>query len=308
MHLLPVVLVLFLISCGSEQTVAPSFVARTWSLEIGAPQEASSMKGPGTAIRFGDAGRVEVRGAHGDKGENQACCEEWPLVIEGQTSFWLPPAPWTVDELREEGLRVAGVTYCAFLNGSGVPREEDVGALDRAVMSLLSRLEIPLQEATPTEEELRRVTQAAREGLLKDVLRELEIPESEDAMLDAQGNQGLWFIGDLRRISYYSSSDLVELIDLLPSLVWVYGDPDTRQTLSACGSMLYVDAPYDLLRNQLPQLGPRCGNQQGYHSKICALELIDIYMLEVELSHPDARRIPYARWRIEPTVGLGPLR
>lgn len=82
----------------------------------------------------------------------------------------------------------------------GSTRPTCQGLADRAQADdvPLSVLEAPLLEATPNDEEVSRVTELAAEALLKDVLSELEIPESEEEMLYAQGNQGIWFIGELR--------------------------------------------------------------------------------------------------------------
>ena len=305
-----VVAACFLAACGAEQPVSPSFVARTWSLQVGGGQEAQPAERPRTLLSFGDRGLVEVRSGRNDR------VGEWPLVVDGQTSFSLPSAPETLEEILEEGLRVAAVTYCAFLNQAGVPREEDVAVVDEAVASLLSVLETPLREVTPTEEELARVSKDAGAALLKDVLRELEIPESEEAVLDAQGNQGFWFIGDLKSIAnqnldprFPDTSGFRELVDLLPSLAWVHGDAGTRQTLSACGSMLYLDAPQELLHNELRQLEHQCHNSDvsGASSQYCLLELFeDSFAVEVQLDSPNTRDAPFARWGIEPTVQFNP--
>jgi hypothetical protein len=301
-------------ACSSGQPASPSFVARTWSLQLDGVLGEAPAQMRGTPIRFGDAGTVYVGNSRDPRGDQNAnsCCVERPLVVEGQTSFSLPPAPSTLEEIQERGLKVAAVTYCAFLNDSGAPQEQDIEAVNAAVESLLAALETPLREAAATERELARVAKLAGDALLSDVLRELEIPESEEAVLDAQGNLGLWFLGDLKRLrntdldtQFPSLSGMKELVDLLPSLVWVHAGPSARQTLSACGSILYLDAPYELLHNELRQLGHRCGNSEVSNpgTQFCLLELFErSFALQVQLDSPDLRNAPFAYWSIEPTV------
>lgn len=302
-----------LASCGSDGTVYPSFVARTWSLQIGGATESHPAAVRGAQIELGGSESVRVLSAHGSGVVPHACCNEWPLVIDGETDFSLPPPPQTREELLQTGLRLVGVTYCSFLNDAGVPREQDVRAVDEALSSLLSVLEAPLLEATPNDEEVSRVTELAAEALLKDVLSELEIPESEEEMLDAQGNQGLWFIGELRLLVGGTSpwgygpggfpSQLTELIDVLPSLVWVRGDPRVRSTLSACGSMLFYDAPDHLVRSELHwQVADACSATSGALPDICSLQAYERSKPRLSMEHPDLRRARFAAWDIEPVV------
>jgi hypothetical protein len=176
------------------------------------------------------------------------------------------------------------------------------------VSSLVSALETPLLEASPNDEGVSDATGIAAEVLFQSVLEELGIPESEEQIADAEGNRGLWFIGELRsllgsssRFGRESSFDrsLSALVDLLPSLVWVHGDPSTRKTLTGCGTLMLLDAPYEVIRSELGfQFDRGCLES----AEVCSLEAYERNRPQQILREPDMRQASFAGWGIEPTV------
>lgn len=295
-----------LASCGSESAGTPSFVARTWSLQIGGAGDAQPDDTRGTPIDFGGSEVVDVPSGP------SVYTLEWPLVVEGEARFLLPPPPQTPEELQQRGLRLVGVTHCAFLNESGLPSERDVRAVDEAVSSFVSALEQPLREASPNDAGISDATEVAAETLFKEVLRQLNIPESREGLLDAQANQGLWFIGDLTWLLSSTSafgldSDLIRLlknlIRVVPSLVWVHGDASTRSTLSACGTLVLFDASSPGLRSEIRlQFEGECTDLSGGSVDLCSLETYERNRPRQVLRSPELRGAPFASWEIEPTI------
>lgn len=307
----------WLVACAPEQSGTPSLLGRSWEIQIGGLEDTP----PATSrVEFVSVKEADV--LYDPRYQNPSVVEVGVpnippptpmLLVHGETVFSLPSPPLTLEAAQQAGVKLVAMTYCGFINAAGEPRDEDVAAVDAAMEAFVSAVAAPMRNAPLTEDGLSAAGKQAADSLMESVLEELrrrgvQDPEADSALvrvLDIYTSAG----------PHSFSIELEGLADFLPSLVWTFGDPSTRATLSGCGALMLFDVPERLRHQELPTNFPgiHCvGNNSRQTSLACSWEAFlekrteDRTQSEIRIQEPLESR-NFASWGLVPEVTLSPL-
>ena len=236
-----------LTGCADDPTGMPGVVAQSWEIRLGGTHDAVE---PATSVDFSQVNHFQF-------------ADPWNLPYPLPQEFFgrfeppntpvlwigenrrpaLPPASSTYDELIDNGLSMAAVTYCGFVNPEGKPRDADVDTVERAMSTFLEVVREPFQAAGLVDAQLEAAGKAASEELFARVLAEHERRGVSDPYAES---------AFFRVLSGRHSTLLTDLIEFIPDLVWTFGDATTRNTLVGCSSALLFDVPYLIQNNHFP--------------------------------------------------------
>ena len=185
--------------------------------------------------------------------------------------------------------------------------------MDAAMEAFLSAVAAPMRNAPLTADGLSEAGKQAADSLMESVLEELERrgvrdPEAESPLV--------------RVLALFTSNGphsfsivLEDLADFLPSLVWTFGDPSTRATLSGCGTLMLFDVSEQLRDQELPFEFPgfHCtGNNSRHTSLACSWEAFLVKRTDSRTRAEIRTQEPlesqnFVIWGLAPEVSLSPL-